>query len=520
MLVHVINKHGKPLDPCSPAKAKRLMKDGKAVPHNANTGQFTIRLQNGSSGYSQGWTVGIDPGETVGIAAVNKKGVVAYGKELIQRKDVKDRLYDRRVYRRERRNRLRHRPPRFLNRTKTKCARCGVNNVPKNGNGGRASLCRQCQGKQGQDMQPDILAPSIRNRADCIVNDVKQLAKSLPINEIVVETASFDTQKMADPNISGVEYQEGTLMGWNIRNYLMAVQKGKCAYCKGKSGERRLEIEHIIPRPKGSDRLDNLVLACRPCNEHKNHSSLAVWEKRLELEADSDLKKARLSGIKALKGKKLQKRGFRYSAITQSYKRYLLRELAKVAPVRETNGAVTAYNRERQNLDKSHVIDAIVIASVSVISFADQRMQPVEIPDNFIVERRLKKRKPAQFISDQHKKKIIKEDWDVRFDRYGFTLWDKVRLVDGRVGELVGYISTIKTSGSCRISNIFGVNILARALEKKDATVTFRKLELIRRTESSCIRENRTIKTPECVDDSKDEAIINEQLYFPYLSAV
>ena len=144
-----------------------------------------------------------------------------------------------------------------------------------------------------------------------------------------------------------------------------------------------------------------MVLACRVCNEHKSHSSLEVWERRLELEADSDIKKTRLTMIKALKSRKDLKKGFRYSAVTQSYKRYLLRELAKVAPVRETNGAITAYRREKQKLVKSHVVDAMVIAA------QDRNLQ---MPDKFVVERRLKKRKPAQFISDQHKKKIIKEN--------------------------------------------------------------------------------------------------------------
>ena len=132
MLVHVLNKHGQPLMPCKPQKAKKLLKAGKAKPAKGKTGYFTIQLLYGSSGYKQEIAVGIDTGtKRVPIAAVGNNRVY-YAKEKILRTDVKKQLADRARYRRTRRNRkTRYREPRFLNRTKTKCSRCGVNNVPK-----------------------------------------------------------------------------------------------------------------------------------------------------------------------------------------------------------------------------------------------------------------------------------------------------------------------------------------------------------------------------------------------------
>ena len=225
MLVHVLNKDGKALMPCHPAKARILLRERKAKPVKGKTGYFTIQLLYGSSGYKQDIVVGIDTGaKRVPIAAVGNSRVY-YAKEKILRRDVKKQLASRARYRRTRRSRkTRYRKPRFHNRVKTKCARCGVNNVPKvwkkvkrrNGKSlkkvcnGRAQLCRQCQGKKGQHKKPHILAPSVLNRAESILNDVHKLSQTLPISKIVVEIASFDTQKMANALTQGIEYQHGT----------------------------------------------------------------------------------------------------------------------------------------------------------------------------------------------------------------------------------------------------------------------------------------------------------------------
>ena len=293
MLVYVINKYGKPLMPCSPRKARILLKEGKAKPVKGKTGYFTIQLLYGSSGYKQKIVVGIDTGaKRVPIAAVGN-GKVYYAKEKILRTDVKRQLSNRASYRRTRRNRkTRYRKPRFHNRVKTKCARCGVNNVPKHWKkvkrkrgkslkkvcNGRAQLCRKCQSKKGQHNRPHILAPSVLNRAESILNDVHKLSQTLPISKIVVEIASFDTQKMANVLLEGVEYQHGTLFGCEVKQYLLTVHKHKYVrfaqrllreppYCGGLSGDNVLEVEHILPQSKGgTDKVSNLTISCRVCS--------------------------------------------------------------------------------------------------------------------------------------------------------------------------------------------------------------------------------------------------------------
>ena len=421
-----------------------------------------------------------------------------YAKEKILRTDVKKQLSDRARYRRNRRNRLRYRKPRFDNRVKTKCSRCGINNVPKawgkkkrkNGksrktvSNGRAALCRQCQGKKGMHNKPHILAPSVRNRADSILNDVDKLAKGLPISRVVVETASFDTQKMANIDIKGVEYQQGTLFGEEVKQYLLTVYGHKCAYCGGMSRDPVLEIDHIRPQSKGgSDKVSNLTISCVTCNHDKSSMTLEQWERVLQARP-SDLNERRLKRLPNIKKQRELKKGFQYSALTQSYKNYLLDELRKRFSITTTYGAKTKYDRKRLELAKTQINDAMVIASEG---------QPFEMPDIYIAEKQIKKRRPAQYISPCKagvritKKKLERE-------KFGYRLWDKVLYCDPELGDITGRLTTIRSSGSCRVGSVDTTNLLAQLLDKSDPSVSYRKLELLEPQYSNYVREKIAIE--------------------------
>jgi 5-methylcytosine-specific restriction endonuclease McrA len=83
-----------------------------------------------------------------------------------------------------------------------------------------------------------------------------------------MELVKFDTQLMENPDISGIEYQQGELAGYEVREYLLEKWGRKCAYCS--ETDLPLQIEHIIPRSRGgSDRVSNLTLACEGCNRLK-----------------------------------------------------------------------------------------------------------------------------------------------------------------------------------------------------------------------------------------------------------
>jgi len=490
--------------PCSPRKARILLQKGKAKPVKGKTGYFTIQLLYGSSGYRQGIVVGIDTGaKRVPIAAVGN-GRTYYAKEKILRTDVKKQLTDRARYRRTRRNRkTRYRKPRFLNRVKTKCARCGVNNVPKvwkkvrrkNGKSlkkvcnGRAQVCRQClgkkrrgevvfQGKKGRGNKPHVLAPSVVNRAQSILNDIGKLSKTLPISKIVVEIASFDTQKMANALTEGVEYQHGTLFGYEVKQYLLTVHKHKCSYCGGLSDDHILQIEHIYPKSRGgTDKVNNLTISCRVCNNAKGSLTLDRWERILR-SSPSEINDRRLKNIPALKRQSRLKKGFQYSALTQGYKNYLLSELRQNFTVEVTFGVITKYCRNQLDLPKSQINDALVIASEG---------ESFRMPQWYILEKQVKKRYPYHYISPPKKGEPIVK-YKRQLEMFGFRLWDKVECNHPKLGNVVGYVQGRRSSGSFAVASLDGELLIGG--------ISYKKLSLLKRAESNYIRERRAASSP------------------------
>ena len=117
---------------------------------------------------------------------------------------------------------------------------------------------------------------SVSSKLDATLKAVRFVASFLPVRQVNVELASFDTQKMRDPEISGLHYQQGTLFGYQVREYLLTKGQRACAYCGAK--EIALQVEHIVPKARGgSDRVDNLTLACEPCNQRKGNKTAAEF---------------------------------------------------------------------------------------------------------------------------------------------------------------------------------------------------------------------------------------------------
>ena len=119
MYVFVKGRDDRPLMPCSPRKARILLKTKKA--EVVKLTPFTIKLLHGCSGYKQAITLGVDAGsKTIGLSACTEKQEL-YKAEVYPRNDVVGLLADRRQYRRSRRNRTtRYRAPRFDNRVHSK----------------------------------------------------------------------------------------------------------------------------------------------------------------------------------------------------------------------------------------------------------------------------------------------------------------------------------------------------------------------------------------------------------------
>jgi 5-methylcytosine-specific restriction endonuclease McrA len=314
--VYVVNRRGHPLMPTTPHKARKLVKANKAKVIQRLP--FTIQLQYATGETTQEIKLGIDAGYSkVGFSATTANQEVISG-EIELRKDVSQNLTQRRQYRRTRRNRLWYRPPRFNNRVASK--------------------------KQGW------FPPSIQHKLDSHKQLITEITKILPITTIRVEIATFDAQKLKKPEIRGIEYQQGELQGYELREYLLEKWQRKCAYC-GKTGVK-LEVEHIIPKSRGgSNRVDNLTLSCRKCNVKKDNKTAT------EFGFPEIAKQATLS-LKA-------------TPFMNVVRTHLVNELK----CETTYGYITKHDRTKLNLAKSHVNDAFVIAGGTT----QMRCQPLQV---------------------------------------------------------------------------------------------------------------------------------------------
>lgn len=307
MLVYVLNKDGEPLMPCNPTKARKLLKQNKAKV--LRTEPFTIQLLYGSSGYKQNITLGVDAGSKhIGLSASTSTKEL-YGADVELRNDIVDLLSTRRQCRNSRRNRkTRYRKSRFLNRVKSK--------------------------------NKGWLAPSVENKINTHFKVVKDVYKILPITSIIVETASFDIQKIKNPEISGKQYQQGDQLGfWNVREYVLWRDNHTCQCCKGKSKDKILNVHHIESRKTGGDAPNNLITLCETCHTsyHKGTVKLPSSIKR-----GVSFKDAAFMGIM---------RWSFYNRLKELYPNTYM-----------TYGYITKNTRIENGLPKEHYIDALCIS--------------------------------------------------------------------------------------------------------------------------------------------------------------
>ena len=333
--VLVIDKNKVPLMPCHPARARELLKKGQAAVYQRFP--FTLILKERNGGDVQGLELKLDPGsKATGIALVAdcKQGrKVVWAGELNHRgQAIQKSLLSRRQIRRGRRNRkTRYRQPRFLNRTRPK----------------------------------GWLAPSLKSRVDNVFAWAKRLLSIAPISEIAVETVRFDTQVMQNFEISGVEYQQGELTGYEVREYLLEKWGRKCAYCGIENVP--LEVEHIVPRAKGgSNRPSNLTLSCSPCNSAKGTSDIKDF-----LAHDAKRLNRILAGAKAPLKDAAAINSIRYATGNR------LKEFGLM--VSFWSGGRTKFNRTSQGLKKSHWLDAACVGETGRSVHIPAGLQPLNI---------------------------------------------------------------------------------------------------------------------------------------------
>lgn len=401
MLVYVLNKDGKPLMPTS-----RCGRVAYLLKHNlakvVKRTPFTIQLSYDSRGYTQPIALGIDAGsKVIGVSATTEKKVL-FEAEVKLRTDVVENLSTRREVRGTRRNRkTRYRKPRFNNRIASK--------------------------KEGW------ITPSIRQKIQTHLSVIALVYKILPVTKIVVETAQFDIQKIKNPEISSIEYQQGEQLGfWNVREYVLARDNHICQHCKGKN--LVLNVHHIESRKTGGDSPNNLITLCEDC-----HKAYHMGEIKLKVKRGAS---------------------FKDSVFMSIMKPFLLKELKSRYPrVQNTYGYLTKHTRIQNNLPKEHYVDARCISG-------NPLAEPVSL------YKLIKNRKHNRQL---HKFTILKGG--VRklnqspFKVFGFRLNDRV-LYKGRVCFITGR----RLSGSFALKDIDGVPVTNG--------VTYRKLRLLEKANS------------------------------------
>lgn len=250
-MVYVLNIKGQPLMPTNRhGKVRRLLREHKAKV--IKRCPFTIQLLYNTTEITQPVSLGVDSGsKTIGLSATTKDKVL-YEAEVTLRNDIVDLISTRREMRRGRRYRkTRYRKPRFLNRVHSK--------------------------------RKGWLAPSIEHKIQSHITMIEKVNSILPITNITVEVASFDIQKIKNPNIDGIEYQQGEQLDfWNVREYVLHRDGHKCQCCKGKSKDKILNVHHIESRKTGGDAPNNLIVLCETCHTkyHKGEITLSKTIKR------------------------------------------------------------------------------------------------------------------------------------------------------------------------------------------------------------------------------------------------
>ena len=337
MAVPVLDTTKKPLAPTTERRARLLLDKGKAAVFRRIP--FTIILKREVPNPSiPDLRLKIDPGsKTTGMTIINQdSGEIVLAAEIEHRgQEVKSSLDKRRSLRRGRRARTtRYRKPRFDNRRRPKGS----------------------------------LPPSLNSRVENVHTWTGRLTRVFPIKDISMELVRFDTQLMQNPEIEGVEYQQGELQGYETREYVLIKFGHRCAYAGEDSPcDQVLNLDHIVARARGgSNRVSNLTLSCRKHNEEKGNLSLEEY--------------GRLRG-KDFTHVKAQAKAPLKDAAAVNATRWALHDRLKSfnLPVETGSGGLTKFNRTQRGLPKAHWIDAACVGKRTPENLKTEVVQPLRI---------------------------------------------------------------------------------------------------------------------------------------------
>ena len=401
MMVYVLNIDGQPLMPTNRCgKVRRLLKQNKAKV--VNRCPFTIQLLYSSTNYTQPVTLGVDAGSKhIGLSATTEEKEL-YAADIELRNDIVGLLSARYELRHSRRNRkTRYRKKRFNNR----------------------------KGKKKR-----WLAPSIKHKIQTHLDAVHKVHQILPITKIIVEVASFDIQKIRNPEIAGAEYQQGEQLGfWNVREYVLFRDGHKCQYCKGKSKDKILNVHHIESRKTGGDAPNNLITLCETCHKGYHKGVIKLPE---EIKRGATFKDAAFMGIM---------RWAFYNKLKEMYPNVNL-----------TYGYITKNTRIRNNLPKEHCVDARCISG-----------NPLSKPLGYVFYQKKVRCHNRQIHKYNTLKHGIRKQNQAPYKVKDFRLFDKVRYLGKEY-----FIFGRRTSGFFDIRTLSGEKV-------NKGSISYKKLKLV-----------------------------------------
>jgi hypothetical protein len=312
--VFVLSKEGKPLMPCSYAKSKRMVAKGAAKV--VKRFPLTVQLNFDCENKTQEVNLGVDTGfGNIGFSATTEKRELVSGTLVLDGK-TKERLDEKRMYRKGRRNRHHwYREARFDNRRKKK----------------------------------GWLPPSIERRYQTHLILINKIKKLLPVTNVILEIAKFDIQKLENPDIENDQYQQGNLYEYqNVKSYLIAREKGKCQFCSKELKGQPSQIHHIKPRSKGgNNRPSNLAILHKKCHD-------LMHRKKLEDTL------------------KVNSKGYKPSTFMSIINKRFWNDIPDLIT---TYGYITFTDRNNLGLEKTHYNDAFIIAKGS----NQERCKPITI---------------------------------------------------------------------------------------------------------------------------------------------
>jgi 5-methylcytosine-specific restriction endonuclease McrA len=397
--VLVVDQEGKPLNPAHPGRARLLLNTGKAAVLRRYP--FTLILKAvAPPAQPASLRLKIDPGaKTTGLALVHDTtGQVVWAAELAHRgEQVKEHLDQRRACRRSRRRRhTRYRPARFANRRR----------------------------REGW------LTPSLESRPANTLTWVERLRRWCPIGAISLELVKFDTQLMQNAEISGVEYQQGTLAGYEVKEYLLEKWGRRCAYCG--ATDRPLQVEHILPRARhGSNRVSNLTLACEDCNDAKGKRTAEEF------------------GYPQIQA--LAQQPLRDAAALNATRWALFHRLGALGlPLETGTGGRTKWNRMQRSLPKMHWLDAACVGASTPATLDMRAVAPLAIRATGRHSRQMRRTNATGFPDKGPKATSVVDGF-----RTGDIVRAQVSSASAKAGVYVGRVA-IRATGSCNITTATG----------------------------------------------------------------